>query len=270
MSPFHVHHPKGKRIPILVSIPHCGSLFPEELLALYKPDLIEAPDDTDWFVNQLYDFATQMGITLLSSVYSRWVIDLNRDPENKPLYSDGRIITGLCPTTNFLGESIYADNRDSLDSTDVDHRLKHYYLPYHTELTVLLKSIKSEFGRVLIWDAHSIRSEVATIYKGKFPDLILGDVNGTSATGSIIDAVYEKLRSSKHSVSHNDPFKGGFITRKYGKPEDNQYALQLEMSKINYMDATETRYDQIKAERIKTLLKSTLATLAEVLTKEAL
>lgn len=267
MTPFHVQHPSGNRIPILVSIPHCGTLFPEELIDQYKPDLIQAPDDTDWFVDQLYDFAPQMGIILISAVYSRWVIDLNRDPENKPLYSDGRIITGLCPTTNFLGESIYRDGRDSIEPGEVARRLKQYYWPYHTELARLLESIKVEFGRVLLWDAHSIRREVPTIYSGKFPDLILGDVSGTSANEHVIEVAFNQLCSSTYSVSHNNPFKGGFITRRCGNPKDNQQALQLEMSKINYMDDTETRYDKNRAEKMKIVLKSTFAALAALLSK---
>lgn len=268
MSPFHVHHPEGYRVPVLVSIPHCGTNFPEELIHLYKPKLIEAPDDTDWFVNQLYDFAPQMGITLITAIHNRWVIDLNRDPENKPLYSDGRMITGLCPTTNFLGESIYVDNREAVDPADVARRLKDYYWPYHSELTNLLESLKSEFGQALIWDAHSIRAEVETIYKGRFPDLILGDVDESSATDSIIQTAFKQLSSSSYAVSHNDPFKGGFITRSYGKPGNNQYALQLEMSKINYMDDTETRYNRNRAEKMKTLLQTTLTALTALLTRK--
>jgi N-formylglutamate deformylase len=122
---------------------------------------------------------------------------------------------------------------------------------------------------VLIWDAHSIRSEVETIYKGRFPDLILGDVDETTASDAIIKAAFKELSQSSYSVSHNNPFKGGFITRSYGMPGKNQHALQLEMSKINYMDNTETRYDHDKAERIKALLQTTLATLTSLLTGKA-
>jgi N-formylglutamate deformylase len=112
--PYKIQLPEGTRVPLLLSIPHCGTEFPDDLKNQYHGSLISAPDDTDWFVDKLYDFATGMGITMISSVYSRWVIDLNRDPDNKPLYSDGRIITGLCPLTNFLGESIYVDGRTEL------------------------------------------------------------------------------------------------------------------------------------------------------------
>src|SRR5688500_10726528 len=111
MLPFSVISPSAKKIPMLISVPHCGTAFPDELKDQYKAEFIKDPDDTDWFVDKLYDFASDLGMTMISAEYSRWVIDLNRDPESKPLYTDGRIITGLCPTTNFLGENIYRDER---------------------------------------------------------------------------------------------------------------------------------------------------------------
>ena len=98
--------PTAIHTPILISVPHCGIQFPDEVRNQFNPELIKAPDDTDWFVDHLYDFAPSLGMTMISAVYSRWVIDLNRDPQSKPLYADGRIITELCPTTTFLGESI--------------------------------------------------------------------------------------------------------------------------------------------------------------------
>jgi N-formylglutamate deformylase len=82
-----------------VSIPHCGTLFPKEIINDFDPALIKAPDDTDWFVDRLYDFAPSLGITMITAVFSRWVIDLNRHPDSKPLYNDGRIITELCHYT---------------------------------------------------------------------------------------------------------------------------------------------------------------------------
>lgn len=254
-------------MPLVLSVPHCGTQFPEEIKGQYVPELIEAPDDTDWFVNQLYDFAPSMGITLISAVYSRWVIDLNRDPNDKPLYTDGRIITGLCPVTNFLGDPIYRDRRDHLETTEINKRLDLYYRPYHDKLKHLIDDLKSEFGKVLLWDCHSIRQFVDTIYKGKLPDLILGDSDGSSASPETIAIAFNSLKDSKYSVEHNFPFKGGYITRHFGKPLENQMALQLEMCKINYMDDTETRYDQIRADEMREVLSRTLRQLIDSLTK---
>lgn len=267
MQPYHVHEPDGVRVPILLSVPHCGTQFPAEIKGQFVPDLIAAPDDTDWYVNQLYDFAPSLGITLISAVYSRWVIDLNRDPEDKPLYTDGRIITGLCPVTNFLGDPIYLDRRDHLEAEEIKRRLDKYYTPYHDKLRELLADLKSEFGKVLLWDCHSIRQYVETIYKEKLPDLILGDADGSSASPETIAIAYNSLKSSKYSVEHNFPFKGGYITRHFGRPLENQQALQLEMCKIKYMDDTETNYDKVRADEMRTILKQTFKLLIDALMK---
>ena len=249
--------------PILLSIPHCGTAFPDELKSQYKSHLIQTPDDTDWFVDQLYSFASAMGITTISAIYSRWVIDLNRHPESKPLYTDGRIITGLCPTTDFLGDNLYTDERSSLASDNIAQRLEKYYWPYHAELQKQLLILKEKFGKVLLWDCHSIRQLVPTIQKEKFPDLILGDADGTSASPGVIETTIKVLESSGYSFRHNHPFKGGYITRQYGKPSENIHALQLEMSKVNYMDDSETRYDDARASKMQRLLEAVLEKLEE-------
>src|SRR3712207_430138 len=96
-NPYFIIEAKGRKVPIILSVPHSGTEFPEELKAQYRPEMIEQPDDTDWFVHDLYNFAPELGITVIHAKYSRWVIDLNRDPTSEPLYNDGRIITGLTP-----------------------------------------------------------------------------------------------------------------------------------------------------------------------------
>lgn len=267
MQAFQVVSPTQDKVPLILSVPHCGTAFPDELKSQYKQTLIQAPDDTDWFVHQLYDFASTMGITLIHAVYSRWVIDLNRDPQSKPLYSDGRIITGLCPTTDFFGNPIYVDERSEVDQQEINRRVELYYEPYHQKLKALLEETKQQFGQVLLWDCHSIRQYVPTIYKEKFPDLILGDADGTSASPGLIETAIRNLESSGYSFQHNYPFKGGYITRQYGKPTDNQHALQLEMSKVQYMDDSEMKYDPPRADKMREVLKRTLEALIDGLVK---
>ena len=253
------------KVPIILSVPHRGSVFPEEVKDQYKSSMISAPDDTDWFVDKLYDFAPAMGISMISSNYSRWVIDLNRDPNSKPLYDDSRIITGLCPATDFSGKSIYKDERTEVELHEVKRRIELYYKPYHQQLEKLLADTKKKFGKVLLWDCHSIKQSVPTIHKEKFPDLILGDVDGTSASPGLIETALSTLDHESYMVSHNHPFKGGYITRHYGKPAANQHALQLEMSKINYMDDTEKKYDKARSDKMRKLLKKVLEKLIEQL-----
>jgi N-formylglutamate deformylase len=248
-------------VPIILSVPHCGTAFPDELKNEFKKELSESPDDTDWFVHKLYDFAPSLGITMIHANFSRWVIDLNRDPESKPLYTDGRIITALCPTTTFFGDSIYNDERKEVDQHEVNRRVQQYYKPYHDKVAELIAEKKQKFGKILLWDCHSIRQQVPTIYKEKFPDLILGNADGASASKEIIDTALNTLSKSDYSVSHNHPFKGGYITRNFGKPANQVHALQLEMSKTMYMDDQEKNYHEERAAKMRDLLKAVLTEL---------
>lgn len=265
MDSFRIVKPRGKRVPIIVSIPHCGTAFPEDLRGSFKPELISTLDDTDWFVDKLYDFAPSLGITMISSVFHRWVIDLNRDPESKPLYSDGRIITGLCTTTDFLGNNIYRDERSEVSAADAQSRLQNYYWPYHHQLQDLIADLRKTHGNVLLWDCHSIRQHLPTISREKFPDLILGSADGTSASQAIIDTALNQLRQGKFGLSHNHPFKGGYITRQYGKPESGVHALQLEMCKIHYMDDAERNYELQRADVVRHLLTETFGQLIKTI-----
>jgi N-formylglutamate deformylase len=265
VSPFKIYSPTASTVPIVVSVPHCGISFPDDIRDEYKSSLAQAPDDTDWFVDKLYDFAPSMGMTMITAVYSRWVIDLNRDPESKPLYSDGRIITALCPSTTFLGDPLYKDERSTVADEEVKRRYTLYYKPYHVKVQELLNDLKSKFEKVLLWDCHSIRQIVPTIQREKFPDLILGDADGKAAGAEFIQSTLKTLSSDKYSLSHNHPFKGGAITRSFGKPSEDQHALQLEMPKVHYMDDAEVNYHEERARHMRQLLQENFRQLIELL-----
>jgi len=260
---YNLSQPQNSRAPILLSVPHCGSFIPDELKDEYQNDKIGFIDDTDWFVDTLYSFGPSMGITLLSANISRWVIDLNRHPESKPLYSDGRVITGLCPATDFLGNSLYNDSREEVSTHEVKRRLKEFYKPYHDEIEKTLNGFVNDFGQALIWDCHSIRDIVPTIRPDKFPDLILGDADGTTASPGVIELALGELEKSGLQLSHNTPFKGGYITRHYGRPADGVHALQLEMTKVNYMDDEQKTYHPERAGKMQETLKSVFGKLIE-------
>ncbi len=264
-DPFHIIEPTVKKVPLILSVPHCGTEFPPEIINDYVSQLISAPDDTDWFVHDLYDFASELGITIIHAKYSRWVIDLNRDPKSVPLYDDGRIITGLTTTTDFLGKNIYNSEDKIPNQQEVERRLKEYYWPYYAKIQSLLNERKLEFGKSLLWDAHSIRHLVPTIRKEVFPDMILGNNDGKTAHPILIENTLSNLKSGNYGVNHNTPFKGGHITRYFGKPEDNQHALQLEMNKILYMDDSETKFHEGRANQMRVILKKTFSTLIDQL-----
>ena len=260
-SLFTIITPEKESVPIIVSIPHCGRTFPPELTSHYKQELAENPDDTDFFVDDLYDFLPEMGITTICANYSRWVIDLNRSSKNEALYDDGRIITHLTPTTNFLGDSIYANPVFEPKRKEIERRTKYYYQPYYDKITQLLQAAKAQFGQAILWDAHSIRRQVPTIHSEPFPDLILGTNDGQTAATDLIQVVKNSLSNSAYELSDNYPFKGGNITRHFGNPSANIHTFQLEMAKDVYMDDTETAYHPKRAAKIKATLINTFETL---------
>jgi N-formylglutamate deformylase len=266
-EPYFLIEPAAEISPIILSVPHSGVEFPAEIKTRYREEIVRQPDDTDWFVHDLYNFAAELGITVIHAKYSRLVIDLNRDPESKPLYTDGRIITELVPKTDFLGNSIYVDEKFIPDDAEIERRKENYYRPYHQKIENLLRERLTEFGKVLLWDAHSIRRSVPTIRQEPFPDLILGDNDEKSADKEIIEIVLSNLQKGKYGVNHNSPFKGGFITRSFGKPENNVHALQLEMTKTNYMDDDELTFNEERASEMRKVLRPVFENLIEYLTE---
>lgn len=255
----------SSEIPFVLSVPHCGIAIPSNIRSSYVPEKIGFIDDTDWYVDRLYDFACEMGITMIKAKYSRWVIDLNRNAHDKPLYDDGRVITALTPVSDFNGESIYEHSEP--DSAEIQRRIDSYYQPYYDKIGELLEERRSKYDHVLFFDAHSIRQYVPGIRDQAFPDLILGDVDGASADERLIEAAEKILTNSTYSFQHNDPFKGGNLTRSFGRPQNGIHALQLEMSKILYMDDREVLYNDDRATKVRGLLRSLFEQLLEGLQK---
>ncbi len=265
LKTFKIIEPTSEAVPFVLSVPHCGTEIPKNLTSYYINSHLEKLDDTDWFLDKLYDFAPALGITTIIPIYSRWVIDLNREPNNKSLYNDGRIITNLCPTTNFLGEDLYVTDYQ-LDQVEINNRLTHYFKPYHDKIDQIFEHLKSKHKQVLFWDAHSIRRHVPTIHENPFPDFIVGDNESKSCHSKFTQITINELKKSDLQISHNNPFKGGYLTRSKGDPRQNIHAIQLEMCKDLYMSQNETKYDFKKAEAIKNHLINTFKKLIEKLT----
>ncbi len=265
MDLFKIKEPNTPLVPIIISVPHSGTNFPPELKKHYKKRMRNFIDDTDWYVHKLYNFASKHGITIIKANLSRWVIDLNRDPESVPLYNDGRLITTCTPTSDFYGNNIYKSKNMEPSSTERQRRLDSYYWPYYKKIEALLEERKKQFGKVLLWDAHSIRHKVSTIQKNVFPDMILGNNDEKTAHPELINTALKSLKSGEFEVNHNAPFKGGHITRYFGKPENNIHALQLEMNKILYMDDNELTYNKERAAGVKNVLKKTIIDLIDIM-----
>jgi N-formylglutamate deformylase len=117
--------------PLLVSVPHVGTAIPEDIGAALVPRAL-AREDTDWHLDEVYAFARELGAGLLVPRYSRYVIDLNRPPENAPMYP-GANNTELVPTRFFSGDPLYREGRVP-DEAEVARRRDAYWRPYHEAL----------------------------------------------------------------------------------------------------------------------------------------
>ena len=244
--------------PLLVSLPHDGSAIPEDLAARMTPQARRAPD-TDWHVSRLYAFARDLGASVLVPRYSRYVVDLNRPEDDTSLYP-GQNTTGLCPAVRFTGEPLYLDGQQPT-SDDVAARVGTYWRPYHDALRGELERLHAAHGRVVLWEGHSIRgSGLPFLFEGRLPDLNLGTAAGTSCSPAL-QARLEGVLAAQAAYDWvaNGRFKGGHITRHYGRPADGIDAVQLEISQRTYMDEDSFEYDEAKAADLQVVLRDLLA-----------
>ena len=224
------------RVPLLVSMPHIGTHIPEELRAGFVPRALDT-EDADWHLDLLYNFLEDLGASVLKPHCARYVIDLNRPPDDTPMYP-GASNTELCPTRFFTGEPLYLEGA-APDAAEQLRRRQCYWQPYHDALQSELQRLLALHGRVLLWDAHSIRSELPWLFEGKLPDLNIGTAQGRAADDRITAAVVQACAPAgfmTHVV--NGRFKGGYITRHYGRPEQGIHAVQLEKCQSLYMQET--------------------------------
>jgi N-formylglutamate deformylase len=225
---------KAGSIPILVSMPHVGVDIPDDIAARLAP-CAQALADTDWHLAELYGFLGEMGASTIAARWSRYVIDLNRPPEDTNLYP-GLDTTGLCPLDTFGRERLYRAGHEPSEA-EVEGRLARYWRPYHRQLRAELDRLLALHGSVVLWDAHSIASIVPRFFDGRLPDLNFGSAGGTSCDPSMADAVIAAAHAAqRYSIALNGRFKGGYITRHYGDPAANVHAIQLEMCQCLYMD----------------------------------
>ncbi|MBP6533698.1 MAG: N-formylglutamate deformylase [Arenimonas sp.] len=240
--------------PLLVSLPHNGAEIPEAIRVKLKP-LAHAAPDTDWFVDRLYAFAKDIGASILKPRYSRYVIDLNRPPDDVSLYP-GQNTTGLCPVSAFSGAAIYRDGQEP-DHNEIVHRRAQYWQPYHSALHAEIMRIKQLHGKVLLWEGHSIRPELPFLFEGRLPDFNLGTAAGASFPADALAHVEAVLAAqTDYSWVSNGRFKGGYITRHYAEPEHRIYAFQLELVQSAYMNDSMTAFDAEKALPVQALIEA--------------
>jgi N-formylglutamate deformylase len=253
--------------PLIISIPHAGT----DLLG-FEPTFVDpwlARKDADWRLDEFYAFVAPLGATSLRTRLSRSIIDVNRDPSGASLYP-GQATTELVPTTTFDGEPLYRPGR-APDAAEIAERRRLYFDAYHAALAGEVARLRQKHQRVTLFDAHSIRSIVPRLFAGELPVFNLGTNSGASCDRGLRETIGAVLAGSGQTSVVDGRFKGGWITRAYGRPSEGVEAMQLELACRAYMHEPDhpapenwpTPIDEKRAAPTRATIKRVLETILE-------
>ncbi|MDX9720900.1 MAG: N-formylglutamate amidohydrolase [Myxococcota bacterium] len=243
MELYNFYEPRAEAIPILIDVPHAGELEPAEVTARCVAAYERRKRDFDLYVDRFWSQSPSLGATMMVARYSRYVLDLNRSAEDVDAASvqahpnpEGRFRRGLLWQVTAAGEPVLAE---PLSQAEYVQRVATYHQPYHAHLQASLEAIRARFGYVVLIDAHSMPS----VGRDDHPDpgehradIVPGTNQGRSCPASLTAACTEVFEEHGLSVRVDHPYKGGWITRHYGRPQDGIHALQIEVSRRVYMD----------------------------------
>ncbi len=216
--------------PLILGQPHGGLWLPSEVEAQLN-DRGRGLDDADWHIAKLHEDLAP-GASVVRSHVHRYVVDANRDPSGVSLYP-GQNTTALVPMTDFNGRSIWTTKPSE---AEVEARRLAYHAPYHVALSAEIARVKAIHGVAILYDCHSIRSNIPFLFDGVLPVFNIGDNNGATCDPRLTRLVAEKCETSAFSAVTNGRFKGGWTTRNYGDPANGVHAIQMEMAQRVYMN----------------------------------
>ena len=242
--------------PLIVSMPHAGTFVPHSV-GRHLTECAACRCDTDWHLPRLYDFAVGLGATVIVANQSRYVIDVNRPPDGANLYP-GRDTPKLCPTDTFDSRPLYRDGGPA--DAEIARRLDSVWRPYHRRLEREVERVRGEHGIAVLWDAHSIVSVAPRLFEGKLTDFNLGTADGASCHPELARRLERALAThTEYTHALNGRFKGGYITRRHGRPSERVHAVQLEMSQCVYMkEESPYTFSPEKAARVRPILEEQL------------
>ena len=231
---------------IVIASPHSGRNYSCSVKekSILDPTTLRSSEDA--FVDELMDFAPDLGIPLICSEIPRAFVDLNRARDEldsaiiegiRPNGQNPRVISGLgvIPRVVANGKEIYSGK---LSKEAAFERLGKFWDPYHSKLSELLDRAYRQFGYSILIDAHSMPHEAILNASTGFDtsQLVLGDRYGASCSPDIVNNLTMLISKNGLHASRNIPFSGAYIVQKYGRPELNRHAIQLEIDRSMYMD----------------------------------
>lgn len=258
-------------VPIILTQPHAGTWLPDDLHRRLQDHALELRD-TDWHIPPLYDDLLPAA-TIVRTPVHRYVIDVNRPPDNTPLYS-GSHCTGLCPLSDFDGQPLYWPDQEP-DADEISQRLQRYYQPYHDAIEGQIRRLQQIHAEVLVYDCHSIRSHIPALFAGQLPVFNIGSYDDRSCapalTATVAATVAAACAQAEQTIGQmaghdtlfdyvvNGRFRGGHTIRHYGQPQASIHALQMELAQRAYMsEQPPWEYDEAAAQKLRPVLREVL------------
>jgi N-formylglutamate amidohydrolase len=268
--------PQQSPTPVLVEVPHSGLLIPDDVEGQIEATPTSVLRDSDIYVDKLYQRAPEHGATLLVSRVSRYVVDLNRGPDEVdvaavPRHPKARHIParGVVWRARTDGTPLL---RAPLSEVQFQRRIDRYYTPYHETLRETAARLHRQHGHVVILAAHSMPSSGRRHLGGRQlrrADIVPGTRGRSTADGRIIDLVDAHFRSAGLSVKHDQPYRGGWTTASYGAPKRGQHAIQIELNRALYVDEETSEIKKGDFEQLGRVLDGLVRKLGQLMLDEA-
>jgi N-formylglutamate amidohydrolase len=239
--PFTVQKPEAAPTPVVVEVPHAGLLVDPVSLATLAAPAHSLGHDADLYVDELYADALREGASLIAARISRYVCDLNRSEVD---YDSSAVEGGPPrPAPHGLVWRTTTEDRPALlarlTRRELERRLNVVYRPYHATVQELLREKHELFGFAILLCAHSMPSRGRAGHSDpgrERADVVPGTRGRTTAAAGIIEIAEQAALDFGYSVSHDDPYRGGYSTANYGRPLMGIHAIQIELSRRLYMD----------------------------------
>lgn len=246
---YNILRPSGAERPLVFDSPHSGYDYPEDFTPACPPDILRRAEDND--VDVLFGNAPAAGASLLSALFPRTYIDVNRADDDidtellaerwpGPLNPSSRSHAGIGLIRRVVKPGVPVYDRP-LTVSEIEHRIDGYYRPYHAALKSLLDDAHYRFGQVWHINCHSMPSSRAVLTNGVLnmqPDFVLGDRDGTSCDPGFTHMLRDTLRGLGYRVAINNPYKGVELVRRSASPAEGRHSLQIEISKALYWNET--------------------------------
>ncbi|OAN57736.1 N-formylglutamate amidohydrolase [Sphingobium sp. TCM1] len=277
-APFRLHGPTIPDRPVILSVPHAGRDYPAELLAQARvgPEVLRRLEDR--WVDLLIQPLIGRGFTTLVARAPRAMIDLNRHerevdpamlrdlPRGVTLHSSAKLRGGLglvprrLPGANDLW-------RGPLAWAEVQRRIDQVHRPYHGELARLMQAARGAHGHAILLDIHSMPPLPPTAPGWRAPGLVLGDRFGRSASSRLMALVADIGQAHDVATAQNHPYAGDHLLDRHGRPGSGLHAIQIEIDRSLYLDATLDRPGP-GVERMRGLMTDIVEALALELPRE--